>query len=95
MKFVMSPVELTNESTCQLALGPRQRFQVWPAMDSSGEDLRADGLDAGAYRASECMRQRTTGEATYPPFPQSLITISYEDAEVAGSPEGALPNQMS
>lgn len=28
----MSPVDETKEKTCQLALGPLQRFQVWPAM---------------------------------------------------------------
>lgn len=59
-KSVMSPVEETKLKTCQLALGPLHRFQVWPAMgvavvicEPTGWMLFASSVNASLFTGGE------------------------------------------
>ena len=49
LNMLMSPVEETNEKTCQLALGPLQRFQVWPAIGIAVVICDPTGWMLGTY----------------------------------------------
>lgn len=73
LKSVRSPVEDTNESTSQFALGPFHRFQVWPAISVAFVIWEPTGC---ILRLHLVFPPRRMADSTYPPFPESQIMLN-------------------